>query len=139
MGNLLDKALFNKTSIPLLSRVADLSSLRHKLISSNIANVDTPGYERKQIDFQSELNKAVNKPKLQTSQTHPAHIPLGNDPGRAPKVKSYQSAENSTGVNSVDVEQEMADLAQNQLVFEFGSTLLTKKFNGLKNAIRGKG
>lgn len=138
MGNLLDKAIFNKTSIPLLSKVADLSSLRQKLIASNIANVNSPGYQRRQVDFDGELKKAVDKPKIGVAVTNERHIALETGQGRAPRIESQKSTTNSTGVNSVDIEQEMADLSQNQLVFEFDATMLAKKFSGLKAAIRGK-
>jgi flagellar basal-body rod protein FlgB len=138
MSDLLDKAIFNKTSIPLLGKMADLSSLRQKLISSNVANVNTPGYQSRQIDFDGELKKAMGKPKPSLHVSHPRHIPVGGGPDRSPKVTLVKQRDNSNGVNSVDIEQEMANLAQNQLVFDFGATMLAKKFKGLKAAIRGK-
>jgi flagellar basal-body rod protein FlgB len=138
MGDLLNKALFNKTSIPLLGKLADLAALRQKLIASNIANVNTPGYQERQIDFDGELKKAIGKPKINAVVTNPRHIPLRVSQNAAPEVKSIEETENSTGVNSVDIEEQMAELAQNQLVFNFGATMLTKNFQGLKAAIRGR-
>lgn len=68
---------------------------------------------------------------------HPHHIPIGDHPQRPPKIESVKSTPNSTGVNSVDIDQEMADLAQNQLIFEFGADMLSRKFKALRNAIKG--
>lgn len=138
MGNLLQKAIFDNTTIPLISKLVDLSALRQKLISSNIANVNTPGYQRKDINFEGELKKAFHKPNVTIQETHPNHIPLRNSKNASPEIKSTKFSLNSTGVNTVDIDQEMAGLAQNHLVFNFGSTLLGKKFRGLKMAIRGK-
>jgi flagellar basal-body rod protein FlgB len=138
MDNVLQKALFDKGMIPAYNKLADLSSLRHKLIASNIANVSTTGYLKKEIEFDKELRKAMGKPKIASNITDPRHIPLGNTPGAPPKVKQIKETENSTGVNSVDIDQEMAELAQNQLVFDFGAMMLGKKFKSLKSAIRGR-
>jgi flagellar basal-body rod protein FlgB len=138
MGDLLNKAVFNKTSIPLLGHLADLAALQQKLIASNVANVNTSGYRGRRIDFDGELKKAIDKPRAAPELSHPRHLPLKTAGARPPEVTEVKHSENSTGVNSVDVEQEMANLAQNQLIFDFAATMLGKKFRGLKAAIRGK-
>ena len=138
MGNLLHRALFQNGLIPTYGKMADLASLRHKLIASNIANVNTPGYAREHIDFDSELRRAINKPKVSPGITNPRHIPLGNSPDRPPDIESDKSTENSTGINSVDIDTEMADLAQNQIIFEYSADMLARKFKALKSAISGE-
>lgn len=138
MADVLQKALFDSGMIPAYSKLADLSSTRHKLVASNIANVNTQGYQKKEIEFDKELKKALGKPKIAANITDPRHIPLGNTPGGPPKVKQIKSTDNSTGINSVDIDQEMAELAQNQMVFDFGAEMLAKKFKALKSAIRGR-
>ncbi len=138
MGNVIENAILNKTSIPKLGKLLDLSVNRHKLISSNIANVTTPGYKAKSIDFDSELKKAMTPDRAPLSVTHERHIPLSRSRHSLPKVSESEHTENSTGINSVDIDAEMADLAQNQLVFELGAKLVAGKFKGLKSAIRGR-
>ena len=139
MDNVVYKSLFAKGMIPSYSKLADLSSLQHKLIGSNVANVNTPDYEKREFEFDKELKKALSKPKLEATVTDPRHIPLGNTPGGPPKMHTVKLTTNSNGVNSVDIDQEMADLSQNQMIFEYGADMLARNFKGLKSAIRGEG
>ncbi len=138
MADMVQKALFNSGLIPTYSKLADLSALKHKLIASNVANASTKGYQKKDIDFDKELKKATGKPKMNASVTDPRHIPLGNTPGGPPKIQQIKQTENSTGVNAVDIDQEMADLAQNQIIFDYGAEMLSRNFKALKSAIRGR-
>jgi len=138
MTNIVRQAVIDKTSVPILRRMLDLSSFRHKLIASNVANVTTPGYVAKTIDFDSELKKALRPDRLEAAVTHPRHIPLQKSKNSAPKVESMAESESTTGINSVDIDREMADLAQNQLVYELAAKLAGKKFKALKSAIRGR-
>ncbi|MGB5106726.1 MAG: flagellar basal body rod protein FlgB [Candidatus Zixiibacteriota bacterium] len=137
MDNILQKSLFGKGLIPIYSRLADLASTRQKVVASNIANVNTEGYEKRQIDFDKELRKAIDKPSTPGITTHPQHIPLGNSPDGAPKIERVKKTDNDTGMNSVDIDEEMANLAQTQIIFEFGADMLARKFKALKSAIRG--
>jgi flagellar basal-body rod protein FlgB len=138
MSNIIDKAIIQKTSIPVLKRMLDLSSFRHNLIASNIANVTTPGYRAKSMDFDAELRKAIKPERLQITTTNPAHIPLKTSKEAPPEVDQADATDESNGVNSVDIDREMGDLAQNQLVYELASKLAANKFKALKSAIRGR-
>lgn len=121
----------------MMSRFLDLASLRHKLISGNIANVSTPNYKSKDINFHAELKKAVGKTKhLAGVVTHENHIPLGRSSDRGPKVLDKEGGHN--GLNKVDIDREVADMAQNQIYFSIGAKLLQNKFDGLRRAIRSK-
>lgn len=138
MDNTIRTALLDQTNIKHLSKLADLSALKNKLIASNVANVETPGYQRKTFDFDRTLRKSMEEPKLSGVETHPKHIPLGDDQDRPPKIIHVKHSENSTGINSVDIDQEMSEMSQNQLIYQFGSKMLSRKFNGLTSAIRGE-
>ena len=138
MSDLLKKAVFEKSGIPLMQKFLDMASVRHKLISSNIANVSTPGYESKDIDFEGELKKAVdNRRHIQGAVTDPAHIPLGRNRDEEPEVIVNHSKDGN-GINNVDADKEMAGLATNQIYYSIGATLLQKKFEGLRTAIKSK-
>jgi len=138
MGNIIENIVGRNSNAKHYGKLLDLSSLKNKVSAANIANVETPGYERKTIDFDSELKKSMESAKIKPAETHPRHIPLGNSDNRPPKIISIKSTVNSTGVNSVDIDQEMAELAQNQITYQYGSKMLSKKFNGLRDAIKGR-
>ncbi len=138
MSNIIRQSVIDKTSVPVLRRMLDLASFRHKLIASNIANVTTPGYVAKSMDFDSELRKALRPETLRICTTHPRHIPLKSAKESPPEVHSDEESENTTGINSVDIDREMAELAQNQLVYQLGAKLTANKFRALKSAIRGR-
>jgi len=138
MSDLLKKAVFEKIGVPLMQKFLDMASIRHKMISGNIANISTPKYQSKDIDFHSELKKAVNdKGHIQGTVTHPAHIPVGKSRDRGPELIVNRSKE-SNGINNVDADAEVAHLAENQIYYSVGATLLAKKFEGLRTAIRSK-
>ena len=132
------KEIFD-TTIQVLDKVLELRSQKLQTISSNIANAETPGYGRHVMEFEEQLREAV----VGTSQavTHPRHMP--NSP--IEQIGSFQAnffrETDHSGIgdgNSVDLEQEMVDLAINQIRFEAAILSLNKKFNMLKYAIQEK-
>ncbi len=138
MSNIIQKAVIDKSGIPLYKQFLNLSSLRQKLIAGNLSNVSTPKYQSKDIDFHAELKKAIGGDNhIQAKLTHPAHIPVGRTRDSEPEIIVDKSAE-SNGVNNVDVDKEVANLAMNQITFTVGAKLMAKKFAGLSNAIKSK-
>jgi flagellar basal-body rod protein FlgB len=138
MSSLIRQTVIDKTSVPLLKRMLDLSAFRNKLIASNVANATTPGYKARSIDFNSELKKAMVPPRLKIEQTDPRHMPLKGASNSAPDVELAEPTVESNGINSVNIDSEMANLAQNSLTFELGAKLAGSKFKALKGAIRGR-
>ncbi len=138
MSNIVRDAIINKTNLPALKRMMDLTAFRHKLIASNIANVTTPGYRSQSIDFDSELRKATGAKSSRLVVTDPKHIPVGSARNEGPKVRLSEPSENTTSVNDVDIDREMGDLAQNSLLFELEAKLAGSKFKAIKSAIRGR-
>jgi len=137
MDNLLSKFVFEKIGIPTYRRFLDLAAFRHKLISGNVANVSTPGYRARDIDFKSEFAKMTQERNhLISRTTHPGHIRLGSHPTHPPDV--LEEAVQQGEMNSVDIDREMSNLAQNELLFTTGARLLQKKFDGLRKAITSK-
>jgi flagellar basal-body rod protein FlgB len=136
---MIQNLVLGKSGIPLLKKFLDLSSFRHKLVSGNIANVSTPGFKSSDIDFHGELKKAAgeNKEHLAGHLTHPAHIPLGRSRDGPPEIIVNKS-KLTNGINNVDIDKEVAALAENQIYFSVGARLLAKKFTGLKSAIKSK-
>jgi flagellar basal-body rod protein FlgB len=136
MSDLIKKAVFDRSGIPVLQKLMDLTSIRHKLISGNIANVSTPNFKSKDIDFQDELKRASGGGRhIAGIVTHKAHIPVGQSRDKQPEIIENKSKEDN-GINNVDADVEIANMAQNQIYFSIGSTLLMRKFDGLRTIIK---
>ncbi len=137
--------LFDNTKIPVLSNALDAYTLRHKVISANIANIGTPGYRAKAVDFESALNDQMVKTSVHGSTTNVKHIELssaGNGSG-APTIvdaapDNFSDEEMKSGINDVDIDTEMAEMAKNQIRFKYVSKLLGESFRGIQKSIRGQ-
>ncbi len=137
--------VFNNTNIPLLSKALDTYSLRQQVISSNIANINTLGYQAKQVRFEEELQNAVQGDKRSAGITHPRHIPINANAttGIQPRIVDSQDGNReeddplASGVNNVDIDQEMADMAENQIRYRFTARMISGAFKGLQKSIRG--
>jgi flagellar basal-body rod protein FlgB len=131
--------LFDKAGIPLYEKLLKVTSSAQKTTASNIANVATPGYKVKSVDFKSEMKRLLNqKSSVAPVTTDSRHISVGT-PRNAVRVKEIQSNRNTSGVNNVDIEQEMMNLSENELIYKFGAGKLARTFGLLKMAIRGRG
>lgn len=129
--------VINKIGIPLLKNLMHVTSTSQKLTAANIANVSVPGYQSKSLDFQSEMKKAMGKQKIKLEITNARHMPPANRP-EAVKVITNTDNTNSSGINNIDIDKEMATVAENQILYSYGSRMLAKKFGALKSVIRGK-
>jgi len=114
--------LINKTSHAL-----DLRNERQGLIQSNIANLETPGYNVQEFPFSRVLEKMTTC-LGRLDRTHLKHIAL--DP-----VDVGKSLEFIEEARPVDLDEEMVKLAENQLMYQVGTQIITKKLNGLRWAI----
>ena len=137
---MLGETLFNQTSIPILVKSLDAGMLRSRTIANNIANVNTPGYQRVEVTFEGELRKALDTAKLRGTCTNERHLPLGRpDFSRlTPKVEKPVDPTLPSGVNNVDIDTEMAKLAENQLLFNFSAKFLKGNYAKLNAAIQAK-
>lgn len=139
--------LFN-TTINVLAKSVDLRTRNQNLIASNIANAETPGYTPKSLEFEQQLQSAVKKSSTRGGgsqfsgvEAHPAHIPLRGGSGE--RISQVRGTVVETPVktpgrdeNSVEMENEMSRMMQNQVLFNASVQLLAKKFEGLRSALR---
>jgi len=133
------------TTIELLGKSVDMRVKNQNLISSNVANAETPNYVPKTLAFEEELQGALKSSKRggQSSVTSNArHIPLrGAGSGNSLKsvtgkvIETPASTPGKDG-NAVELENEMGKMAENQLMFNASVQMLNKKFEGLRSAIR---
>ncbi len=130
-------SIFDNT-ISFLSRALDMMSERHQLISSNIANQDTPDYKAKDINFTEELKSAQNSGVVgKVSKTNPMHID-GNAGLNSSGARIVNRPEGNSGYdnNSVNVELEMANMAQNTILYNASAQVISTKFKMIAHAIR---
>ncbi len=138
MGNIIQSAILNKVGVPKFKSYLNLTSLRHKLIAGNVANVLTPGYEAKDIDFQKEFQRTQgNSHSISGVTTNSRHIPLGMNKAGSPRIVVDKKA-GSNGVNNVNIDEEMTQMATNQISYTVAARMLKNKFNGLRKAITGR-
>jgi flagellar basal-body rod protein FlgB len=131
--------LFRDT-ISLLERSLNIRSLQHRVLSSNIANMDTPNYKAVELAVAEEINGSQDSaPSIQLVQTQPGHFPLKHDPTDHVKLKAAKPPEFSLrgDGNTVDLDRTMGKLAENTLLYKTAAQLISQKFSGLKSAIRG--
>jgi len=122
--------IFGKT-FNTLEKSLDILSKRHTLIAGNIANASTPGYKPKEINFKEALDNAVNNKSVEMFRTHPLHF----DSVCRSSVEETATNQASNGLNWVDIDKEMTNLAENNLQYRTGVEVLLKKLDGLKYAI----
>lgn len=126
--------LFGGT-INLLDRSLDIRSMRHNLISSNIANQETPGYKAVDVDFKAALDKAEGErlPLVKSDGHH--FVGIADAPGGEVSVQPT-GVDEGYDKNSVNIEQEMAKMAENTMMYNAAAEILARKFKGLESAIR---
>ena len=129
-------AMFDKTT-EALSTSLNMRLLRHNIISSNVANAETPGYHAKKLDFEEALARALDTDGMRSMSTsNENHFALG---GRAPAKVGPDIYENPEGAinndgNTVDLEREMSSLAENTIMYKAALSLINKKLASLRYA-----
>ena len=98
-----------------LERYMDLLSTRQRLVASNIANADTPGYRTRDIDFQQELLQAA---------------------GVSPQVADVEGLQTKNDGNNVTLDREARLLSENALRFNVASQLMRAQLRGVRSAIQ---
>ncbi len=128
--------LFDKTTAA-LQTAAQMRHLKQELISSNIANAETPGYHAKKIDFEEALARALDIDSLRSMGTsHDNHFFVGGSGSGQVRPDVYDNPEGMTqnDGNTVDLEREMSALAENTIMHKAAVQLINKKMAALKYA-----
>ncbi|MCR5800979.1 MAG: flagellar basal body rod protein FlgB [Lachnospiraceae bacterium] len=120
--------------INVLEKAADASWLRDQAIANNIANVDTPGYKRQDVDFESVLSRELGRMKYvsmdeKVGRLITSRLRVGTHTDAA--AFSYR-----TDKNNVDIENENVLLAQNQLKYQGLLNSISQEFQNLKTVIK---
>lgn len=121
--------------INVLDKAADASWLRETAITNNIANVDTPGYKRQDVDFQSVLKKELGRTKYASLDQRMNQLNTGLN---KLNVSTYTDAANYSyrlDGNNVDIDTENVELASEQLRYQAITTGINSQFARMKAVI----
>ena len=92
---------------------------RQKVISSNIANIDTPDYKTKDLKFQGEMERSKKNSDLQLSVTHSNHMRVGDSKNTQPyKLYEVDGLKEQNDGNNVDLDTQMGEMSKNNMMFQ---------------------
>lgn len=117
--------IFDKT-MSVLDKSIDMRLLRQNIINSNIANAETPGYKAKVAEFEDALARAI---------AIDANSPVDNVSQLKPDVYDNPDINVTNDGNTVDMEREMAALAENTVLYKAAIQLINKKLAQMKYAV----
>jgi flagellar basal-body rod protein FlgB len=118
--------------VPILSTLetyVKLAATREQLISTNMANVDTPGYHTRDLNFQGELQKAISRSTSDLSGTEPT--------GTDASIQDVSGLMERPDGNNVSLDREGLLMSETQLQYQIGVQLLKHHFHNLLSAING--
>ena len=131
--------IFDKT-MRLLQRTLDLRGARQRVIASNLANEETPGYRASELTFMDQLQSAhKGRLPIVMAATQSRHFGVHGPQGVqavSGKLSEVPAGDLPLDANSVNLELEMAKLSENAMQYNAAATILAKKFHGLLNVIR---
>ncbi len=124
-----------------MSKALSLRTKKNSLIASNLANVDTPGYKSKDLNFRGLMETYLEEKGLSKKRnieeevvlhtTNPKHLKPKED-----YSKDFIIENQERGVpNNVDLDEQMAKLSENNIQYQIVTQMLVKKFELLKTAI----
>ncbi len=122
--------------INILGKAADGAWARNEAISNNIANVDTPGYKRQDVSFETELQHALKASKYKSLDQKVADA---NEHLRRLNPRAYTDIPNWSyrmDKNNVDIDTENVELASNQIKYNGITTSIDNEFKNLKTVIK---
>lgn len=124
-------SMLDNPLIATLSRALDLTAQRQLLLTQNVANIDTPGYHTRDIDFRQELQRSLMSGEDEQQQQQQ------EDAGRAALVREVPGLVARPDGNNVNIDREGLLMGQNQLQFQTEVALLRSQFSRLQEAIQG--
>ena len=131
------KSLF-ETHLNLVGRVMDMQLQRQNVVMSNVANVKTPGYKPLELEFEKELQSALNiDARGKLSRTSQEHMPAVFDPeGFGPEWNKAFKPRTVHGEDRVNLDKEMTKMAKATLQYNALTTVVSKGFEGIKTIIQ---
>lgn len=127
--------------IQLTGKVMDLRLQRQNIVSGNIANVNTPGYMARRLEFEEKLQSALNQNGLgKMTRTSKAHLPATFSPDgfQGDGITDFKARE-VIGKDSVNLDTEMTQNAKNTMMYNALAAIIKKNFQGMGQVIQEGG
>lgn len=123
--------------VSLVGKVMDMQLQRQNVVMSNVANVKTPGYKPRVLEFEKELQAALNlDAQGKLSRTHEKHIPGAFDANTFGASWDKEIKPRVVhGEDRVNLDKEMAAMAKTSLQYSAMSTVIKSSFDGLRQII----
>ncbi|WP_269775093.1 flagellar basal body rod protein FlgB [Bacillus siamensis] len=125
--------LFSGT-IQNLENALGRADIKQKVLTDNIANIDTPNYKAKKVSFRNLLDQETSN--LEAVKTDYRHVDF-TDSGDDYSIVSSSDTSYQQNGNNVDIDKEMTDLAENQINYQALVERMSGKFNSLKTVLTG--
>ncbi len=144
-------SIFDGTTIPLLEKIARFGERRHEMLTANVANIDTPGYRRRDLPveaFQTALREAIANGQSRTEEGVAAangqgsSQSLGAGPASAFPAELFHAVQSQSPSltfqdnNNRSIEHEMMEMTKNTLMQSVAIELMNTQFGMLQAAIR---
>lgn len=110
------------SNIQRLPQLLDAAELRHRVISHNLANVNTPGYTRQDVKFEEQLAQAIKSRSDLASKV-------------TPEVADDNSASMRADGNNVDIDREIGQMNKNAILAQMYSQVLRTQFDTMRRAV----
>jgi flagellar basal-body rod protein FlgB len=131
-------SLFGDGRIDMLQQALGGLARRQQALSGNIANVDTPGYKRRDVPFETELKASMGGGAAHLTTTDPRHMPLASSSssllGAATGERGRSQTSRNDG-NDVDVDYEMTRLAETSLRYQLLTQATSSRFSTLREIV----
>lgn len=143
-GDTLLERVFDSQTQYLLNKGLDVASVRNRVIADNIANVDTPGFKRREVIFEENIKKVLEKPKnhdkLKVNDSRHMQINTSSyNTDIMPEIRTMEDLTYRNDENNVDIDVETAKLAKNKIFYDALGQSMTNEIRLLRMAITGRG
>ena len=130
-------ALLQQTTLPILEQVVNFNQARHTILAGNIANMDTPGYQARDLsvgDFQGRLKKAIQSRQQRVAALSPGDIAALAPDNLAEVAREPQPILYHDGSND-GVEHQVTEMVKNQMQHNLALSIMGSQFRLLQTAI----
>jgi flagellar basal-body rod protein FlgB len=128
----------NDKTLQALAAGLKFREMRQEIISSNVANAETPGYKAKKLDFEEALARALDvdgQMNMKGSDGRHFNVGSGSFENLEPEIYDNPNGVVSENGNTVDREQEMAQMAQNKIMYDALVQLMNKKLGQIRYVV----